>query len=247
LKFTRDSIRALKGEMPIRLVQIIHKTASEARKTRGDEVSWEGVDHGLFDALRGLRKQVATERGVPPYVIFSDATLRELARIRPSSMQNFRLVYGIGENKLKDLGPTFVPFVADYCKSKGLGTDVFTPAGGGAAGSTPVVKTEAEVARSVASNPAKQQAFAMFRQGASVEEVSAAITRARATVSEYLADFVAAEKPASIAAWVPDATYKRVADAYRRLNTTRLKLLFMELGEHVAYDQIRLVVAHLAK
>jgi ATP-dependent DNA helicase RecQ len=240
LKFTRDSLGVLKGQLPIRLVQIIHKSAKEARKTRGEEVSWEGVDHELFDALRGLRKQVATERSVPPYVIFSDATLREMARIRPTSMQNFRLVYGIGENKLKDLGLKFMPFVADFCKSKGLATDVFAPTE-----AARMVKSEAEVARSVAANPAKQHAFAMFRQGASAEEVSAAIARARATVMEYLADFIAVEKPASIAAWVPESNAKRIEEAYRRLNTSRLKPLFMELGEHVPYDQIRLVVAHL--
>jgi ATP-dependent DNA helicase RecQ len=151
-------------------------------------------------------------------------------------------VYGIGENKLKDLGPKFVPFVADYCKAKGLETDVMARAGGGI-----VVKTVAEVAKSVSTNAAKQQAFAMFRQGASLEEVSAAITRARSTVAEYLADFVMVEKPASIAAWVPEGAYKRIEETYRRMNTGRLKLLFMELGEQVPYEQIRLVVAHLGK
>jgi ATP-dependent DNA helicase RecQ len=197
----------------------------------------------LFEALRGLRKQVAGERGVPPYVIFSDATLREMARMRPSTMSKFRLVYGIGENKLKDLGPKFVPFVVDYCRAKGLGMDV-TARGGAAAAP---VKTVEEVGRTLARSPEKQQAFAMFRQGASVEEVSAAITRARSTVAEYLADFVMMEKPASIAAWVPEGAYKRIEETYRRMNTGRLKLLFMELGEQVPYEQIRLVVAHLSK
>jgi len=242
VKFSRDSLAVMKGQKPVRLVQIVRKSATEARKTRGEEISWQGVDHELFEALRGLRKQIAGERGVPPYVIFSDATLREMARMRPTTMQNFRLVYGIGENKLKDLGSRFVPFIADHCKAKGLTTDQMTappkapepvrPMGGGGTGGTRV-------------NPEKSRAFQMFRQGATVEEVSQAIGRARSTTNEYLAEFILAERPASIGAWVPQGTYDQVHQVMRQVGGERLKPIFLALNETVPYEQIRLVVAHL--
>jgi ATP-dependent DNA helicase RecQ len=237
LKLNKASIAVLKGQQTVRLVQIVRKSATEARKSRGEEISWNGVDHELFDALRGLRKQVAGERNVPPYVIFSDATLRELARVRPTTMQNFRLVYGIGENKLNDLGPKFVPFIAAHCEARGLSTDQQAAAVVKAAAPAPVVP--------VALNAQKKEAFAMFRQGASIEEVSQQIGRARATVTEYLADFIAVERPATIGAWVADGVYKQVADVQRQLATDRLKPIFLGLNEQVPYDQIRLVVAHL--
>jgi ATP-dependent DNA helicase RecQ len=241
LKLNRASVEVLKGQRQVKLVQIVRKSAAEARKTRGEEISWEGVDHELFDALRALRKDIAHERSVPPYVIFSDATLRELARIRPTTMANFRLIYGIGENKLNDLGPKVVPFIAEQCKARNLATDVFTPR---AAAPVAAVHTPARmnVARA---NPHKEQAFAMFRQGASLDEVSQQLARARSTVAEYLCEFISTTRPASIAAWVPDSTYKQVHDAMRQVGGERLKPLFLALNESVPFDQIRLVLAHL--
>ena len=212
------------------------RAATEARKTRGEEISWQGVDHELFDALRGLRKQIATERGVPPYVIFSDATLRELARVRPTTLPNFSLIYRIGENKLNDLGPKFVRFIIDHCKTRNLSTDQ---------SSTPPKLPEPVRVGGSRPNPEKSRAFEMFRQGATLEEVSQQIGRARSSVSEYLSDFILAERPASIGAWVSQATYDQVHQVMRQVGTERLKPIFIALNETVPYDQIRLVVAHL--
>jgi ATP-dependent DNA helicase RecQ len=58
-----------------------------------------------------LRRQLASERQVPPYVIFSDNTLRELARIRPTTPERMRLVYGVGDSKLRDFGPQFLAVI----------------------------------------------------------------------------------------------------------------------------------------
>jgi ATP-dependent DNA helicase RecQ len=95
----------------------------EVTKTRFDKESWEGVDRGLFDSLRALRKQFADERGVPPYVLFSDATLRDMARARPGSPDAFLNVRGVGERKLADLGPRFLGHIAAYCREHQLGLD----------------------------------------------------------------------------------------------------------------------------
>ena len=78
--------------------------------------AWEGVDRGLFEHLRGVRRELAQERSVPAFVIFSDATLRELARIRPTTESQMRRVRGVGERKLADLGPRFLGEVASYTR-----------------------------------------------------------------------------------------------------------------------------------
>ena len=66
------------------------------RRSRVEAESWEGVDRELFESLRELRLRVARERGVPPYVIFHDTTLRELARQKPQTVEALRHVYGVG-------------------------------------------------------------------------------------------------------------------------------------------------------
>jgi ATP-dependent DNA helicase RecQ len=78
---------------------------SGPKKSRVEAESWAGVDRELFDQLRAMRQRLARERGVPPYVIFHDTTLRELARLKPTSLTALRDVYGVGARKADDLGP----------------------------------------------------------------------------------------------------------------------------------------------
>jgi ATP-dependent DNA helicase RecQ len=74
------------------------------RRSRAEAESWQGVDRELFDELRAMRLRVARQRGVPPYVIFHDTTLRELARLKPATVEALKHVYGVGARKVEDLG-----------------------------------------------------------------------------------------------------------------------------------------------
>ena len=74
------------------------------KRARVETESWQGVDRDLFERLRAMRLQVARKRGVPPYVIFHDTTLREIARLKPTTMDALRHVYGVGARKADDLG-----------------------------------------------------------------------------------------------------------------------------------------------
>jgi len=72
-------------------------------------------DEGLFEELRRLRKKLADEHRVPPFVIFADASLRDMARRRPQEEQSFLSITGVGEKKLKLFGPVFTKVIHDYC------------------------------------------------------------------------------------------------------------------------------------
>jgi ATP-dependent DNA helicase RecQ len=85
-----------------------------ARRSKAAAESWEGVDAGLFEALRALRKRLADERGVPAYVIFGDASLRDMARLRPADEAGFLEVHGVGEKKLADYGALFLVEIAAH-------------------------------------------------------------------------------------------------------------------------------------
>jgi ATP-dependent DNA helicase RecQ len=74
------------------------------RRSRVEAESWQDVDRELFERLRALRLEIARSRGVPPYVIFHDTTLRELARRRPTTLDDLHGVRGIGARKAEDLG-----------------------------------------------------------------------------------------------------------------------------------------------
>ena len=68
-------------------------------------------DRALFEALRDLRSNIAREQGVPPYIIFHDKTLREMAEIRPESLQRMAGISGVGANKLSRYGEEFLDII----------------------------------------------------------------------------------------------------------------------------------------
>jgi len=106
LKLTDAARPVLRGEENVRLVQIARKQA----RRRADD-SWIGVDQSLFESLRKFRRELAAARGVPPYIILGDRSLREVARLRPKSLAQLRDVYGIGDKKLADLGERILAVV----------------------------------------------------------------------------------------------------------------------------------------
>jgi ATP-dependent DNA helicase RecQ len=232
LKLTRASWEVMRGERAVRLVRLVRRRKGEKpQRSLLEAASWEGVDADLLDALSRLRKTLANERQVAPFMIFSDATLREMARVRPTTPERMRLVQGVGDVKLRDFGPRFLHLIAKHSEARGLARDVNHPA---RQSDEPPQPT-----------PRQREMSGLFRKGLSVEEVMSQAGLARSTVMEYLAGYIRSEKAASIRQWVDETTYHRVAEAARRAGTERLKPIFLALGEQVEYDLIRLVVAHL--
>jgi len=92
--------------------QRVPKKNAPRAQSRVEAESWQGVDRDLFERLRARRLDVARERGVPPYVIFHDATLREMARLRPTTLDAMRTVKGVGARKAEDLGEMFLAVIA---------------------------------------------------------------------------------------------------------------------------------------
>ncbi len=82
------------------------------KRARVETEGWEGVDRELFERLRAMRMQVARKRGVPPYVIFHDTTLREIARTKPATIEELRHVKGVGDRKSADLGELILSIIA---------------------------------------------------------------------------------------------------------------------------------------
>jgi ATP-dependent DNA helicase RecQ len=227
----------MKGKQKVQLVQPVAKAKKEkVKQSRADVVSWEGVERNLFEKLRAWRFELAKKTNKPPYVIFSDETLRQLARVRPSKNETLRTLYGIGEMKMRDLGPLVLPIIKEYCEENGLTMD--NAHGPVAAPEPPVVK-EMTATRALALD--------LFRQGTAIEDVMHQTGRARPTIVDYLCDFIYRDKPASVETWVTVDLYEQIAAAVGQHGSTRLKPLFLALEEKVGYDEIRIVVAHLNK
>lgn len=121
LNVTEKGWQVLRGNDTPRLLRPAQKPAKVSKVV---EDSWEGVDKGLFEALRRLRTAMARDKGVPAYVVFGDAALRDMARRRPSSLERFLEVKGVGQQKRRQYGKVVLAAIRDYCLANSLEMDV---------------------------------------------------------------------------------------------------------------------------
>jgi ATP-dependent DNA helicase RecQ len=227
-KLNENSLAVLRGHRAVQLLQ----PKTKVRKTRIDEDSWRGVDQGLFEVLRTLRRETAEQRRLPSYVLFSDATLRDMARQRPGSPEALLGIRGIGEQKIADLGPVFLSAIAEYCNTHGLTVNT--------RGNGRTVRRRAKD-----QGEAKRKALELFAKGEPLERVAETTDRALSTVCGYLVEFIQSRPAQSMDPWVAPDSYGKIADAVKELGPVYLKPIFDRLGGTIPYEQIRIVVAHL--
>ena len=105
---------ALRGHETPRLLAPPPKASKAPRAPKVERESWDGVDRELFEVLRRLRFDKAQELGVPAYVVFGDAALRDMARRRPATVDEFLEVHGVGEKKCAVFGKEFIAAISLY-------------------------------------------------------------------------------------------------------------------------------------
>jgi ATP-dependent DNA helicase RecQ len=119
LQLSESGMTALKQRQPIHLVKPIvtpkGKKLREEKRKRDLPVEFD-YDQTLFDRLRRLRKRLADDRGVPAYIIFSDVSLRHMARYYPTTKAEFARINGVGAAKLEDFGQAFIESIAAYLR-----------------------------------------------------------------------------------------------------------------------------------
>ena len=114
LALTEASRPILKGETTLMLPEPRLKQRAVAHKKRHKHADLSDYDIALFDTLRTLRKRLADQQKVPPYVVFGDASLVEMARKQPRDAQSFLAINGVGERKLDRYGEDFLNAILTY-------------------------------------------------------------------------------------------------------------------------------------
>jgi len=113
LKLTEAARPLLRGDQQVILPSPRVKPQAARRKSRRDLENL-AYDTDLFEALKACRKQLAEEAGVPPFVIFGDQALMEMAALRPADAQSLLEVHGVGHHKLKRYGPDFLAVIRSF-------------------------------------------------------------------------------------------------------------------------------------
>lgn len=111
----QNSVAVMRGELNVKLFQPMRPRKDQPVKTsRRSDDSWDNVDRELFDDLRTLRRQLAVERNWKPYMIFSDATLREMASCKPTDQTAFLQIKGVGATKMESFGQQFLDLINQH-------------------------------------------------------------------------------------------------------------------------------------
>ncbi len=173
----------------------------------------------LFDLLRQLRRTVAQQQGVPPYLIFSDATLQEMAEKRPLTDYDMVQVSGVGERKLQTYGDVFIAEIRRYVLDK-------TNAGLNVTGSTFL------------------QTWELWKQGRSVEQIAESRAISPLTVVSHLATMYERGELLDIGQWVSPEEMDIIQGALPLFEEPYLlKVIFEHFGGRFSHDAIRMSVA----
>jgi ATP-dependent DNA helicase RecQ len=114
LELTAEGIEVLRSRKRVTLTKPMELPKAKRVNRREGEIECDEI---LFARLRGLRKKLADERGVPAYIVFGDTTLRAMAREYPTTLEQMEDIPGLGEKKLEEFGEIFAEAISNYLES----------------------------------------------------------------------------------------------------------------------------------
>jgi ATP-dependent DNA helicase RecQ len=204
VELTPDALRALKERSAFRMKPVQTRPPAAAR----DKAKAGGIecDEGLFEALRTLRKELADARGVPPYVIFGDVALRQMARRYPRSETGFLAVPGVGRQKLREYGPRFMEVIEEWLienDPREFEPEGFTDG--------PTISRKPEDPDAL--NPTERTTLELFRRGRDVAAVAAERGLTESTIETHLARCIEAGQLDRLDRLLDEAELRQVREA----------------------------------
>jgi ATP-dependent DNA helicase RecQ len=198
-------------------------------------------DGELFALLRTKRTELAQAAAVPPYIIFSDRALVEMATYFPQTEASFGNIYGVGQAKMEKYAAEFLPIIRDYCAANGLEERARV-----AAASTPARR----IAASAGGKSRTEEVVELFNQGQSVAELTAVYNVKQSTIVSHLYKGYQAGLPLrasdELLALVSCSSdlRRRALDAFAEHGPDFLRPIFDAVEEQVSFDDLHLLRLH---
>lgn len=196
------------------------------------------VDAELFEILRDVRKNLADAAGLPPYIIFPDTTLREMAAYYPANSEAISLINGVGEVKLKKYGDAFLEAVVLYCKKKGI-----NPAENGQSPKKNKLLVKADSVQNKETPATIQETLNYFCQGLTLTEIAQKRFFAVSTITTHLEKLILGGENINIDNIVSKKDQESITKAIKKVGPEMLTPIKNYLGGKFSYEQIRLVRA----
>src|SRR4029078_9754848 len=223
LSLTPAGRDALRQRTPITLTKQVEVVVRD-QKARAGAIECDEV---LFERLRGLRRKVADERNVPAYVIFSDVSLREMAKHYPTTAIEFRRIPGVGEQKLKDFADVFLGEIKTY-----LATNPRRTFSANHVPSRPSGRLRL--------NDSQRETLRVFGGGESVDDISGARGFVRSTVYDHLEAAIKSGESFKPDRFFTAAQREEIAAAFRKVPDGKLADVRSLLDGKYEYGELRI-------
>mgnify|MGYP006287596673 CR=1 FL=1 len=231
LRLTEKGTKAITGKEIPQLIRPNQKIASRTKKTTPTEnIPYHA---SLFEELKKARLEKARELNVPPFVIASDATLRDMAGRMPDSNEEFLAVHGIGDKKCEALADCFRQTIRAYRDAHPEAVPLIT-------GRPLQVSRKKKREKNRKPNPDHKKACDLFEQGLSFEEIAKILGRATSTVEGYVVQHYVNEKRTDPAPYATIEMMQQIGRAFEELETEYLKPVFDKYNGKIPYWKIRL-------
>jgi len=191
-------------------------------------------DEALFERLRGIRKELADQRGVPSYIIFSDVSLRQMARYYPSRQGEFERISGVGQRKLEEFGRVFMDEIAAHLQANPkqiFADDSFGHPPGNSASNAP---------RRSRLNDTTRETLRLFRAGLEVNDIASRRGFASSTIYGHLASALEAGETIDLNRLLTGDEQARIRAAFGKVGFGNLTGVQEELGRNFDFGLLRL-------
>ena len=214
-----------------------------ARSRDPDRTTALSYDKELFEKLRRVRTRLATELNVPPYMVFGDRTLQEMAHFIPLSSESLLRINGVGHRKLEDFGPAFLGEVATYAEPRGL-DDLL--------GGMPVPGKRAQAQRTNGARSGRRKTLAqtleLASHGLSIEQIAGARGLAQSTVAGHIEDLIESGSLPNYGCYLPEPEkLGQIRTAFDLLGLDALRPVRDHLGDEYTYEDLRIARAHFRR
>jgi ATP-dependent DNA helicase RecQ len=222
LKFTESSKKVLSGEISVNLIDAKKYKEIIEENIKKQSIKPVSLNDSLFEHLRALRKDIAQKENIPPYIVFGDATLEQMAKERPITENHMKRISGVGEKKFEKYGDTFINAIFDFTKSQGADGNV--------------------------KNSTYVQTFELYKQGLSLEEMALKRNLSEGTISSHLAYLYENNYDIDLYKFVEPKEMNKIFNTVKKLGKdAKLKEIFELLDEKINYNKIRFGVAYYNK
>ncbi len=197
--------------------------------------SEENYDHELFELLRKKRKSIADEKGIPPFVIFSDKTLVQMAAVYPQTENELLSISGIGINKLENYGSIFLTIIKSYCARKNIQLKSSAKVRTGANRQKP--KNNSDLRYVLVGKE--------FNSGKSIDVLAGEFNVKPQRIISHIAHYAFDGNKVRIEGIkekisLPEKEHQKVFDAFKEDGTTTLSVIFERFNKEISYEDLHL-------